>query len=82
MTWQRALKLLAENMTWAEIAEAVGGVTYHAVELWFGFIGGHEWGWQPDHLFKAKLIRLATELITSKTPRERRREAHGKRKCP
>lgn len=73
MTWQRALKLLAEDMTQKEIAALLGDVSWHAVNVWFGFIHGHAWGYQPTAFHKAKLIHLATERILSGPTRTRRR---------
>lgn len=62
MTWQRALRLLTRTMTWKEVAAAMR-VTKHAVHMWFGFMRGHDWGWQPSARHKARLIRLAREEI-------------------
>lgn len=78
MTWQHALRLLSQEFTWKGVAAKVG-VTHHAVQMWWGFMQGHAWGWQPDQLRKAKLIRLATELVLRGTPRQRRRDGDGRR---
>ena len=72
MTWQRALDILLEEHTRAEIGELLG-CTLAAVKMWRGFAAQRPWGWPPDERRRAQLVALGSERLASRRRRAKKK---------